>query len=220
MRTNLEDNLAYGLRHFATKRPSITAALASTFDIPIKGPEIYLLDPGASTRIVRLPTLAQEGSFLIANIGTTNNLDIYNSASVLQTSLQPGELKYFFSGASRWIWLAGNMNFDDPTGMTEELRQVTAAGAQTISATEAGLVINKAVASATAVALPAVATRAGKPVRFVDWRQNVDAANPVVVTPNGVEKIMNQANWSFEAIGYGGVILFPHTGLGGWTIGG
>lgn len=221
MRSNLEDNNAFRLRHFATKRPSIQSVLVGTFIIPVNGPEIYMFDAGSATRNIILPSLVEEFSVLIANIGASNTLDVYNSLNVLQTTVRPSEVKYFFSSSQRWVWLRGSFtDDDDATGMTDELRQVTAAGAQVITAIEAGLVINKAVASTTPVALPTTASRLGKPIRLVDWGGNVSAANPVTVTPDGAEKIMNQANWVFEGLSFGGVLLFPHTGLGGWTIGG
>lgn len=220
MRTNSDDSRVTRGRFFASKKPSLTWAMTSSlFILPSDGPEAYMLDAGGVTRQVRLPSVTEELFILIANIGSSGNLEIYTSGAVLQTLVKPGWVKYFFCNKQGWTWLTGNYLSDEPSGFLEELRQVTAAGAQTISASEAGIVINKAVASATPIALPAVASRIGKPVRIVDWKQTTSAANPATVTPNGVEKIMNQASWIFEGLGYEGVLLFPHTGLSGWTIG-
>lgn len=220
MRTNLEDVRAHRLRAFATKRPSIDFTLTGTFDIPREGPEIYMLDGGVSTKAVRLPPLLDEYSIFIANIGATNSIEVYNSANILQTTLHTGDVKYFFAGPQRWVWLSGNLSDAAATDwIPGELRVVTAAGAQVVGATEPGLVFNKAIASATVVTLPAIAARGGRPVRFVDWLGTVDIANPVTVNPNGAEKINNAASWEFSNLSSGGVILYPHTTLNGWTVG-
>ena len=219
MRTNLEEAQAYRLRHFATRRPGMFATLAGNFDIPNNAHEVYMLDPGLSNKTVRLPALTEELSVLIGNIGATNSLTIFNALNVSQTTLGPGDVAYFFSTLSRWVWFKGNMNFTDITGFSEELRQVTAAGAQVVSASEPGLVINKAVASPTPVTLPLAASRSGRPIRFVDWRGNVDIANPVTLTPSGADKINNLSSWEASSLSSGGLILFPNTVLGGYTVG-
>lgn len=220
MRTNLEDARSYRMRHFATKRPNVEYALgAGTFVIPVNGPEIYMFDAGGGNKNVRLPVLSEELSVLIANIGAAGSVLVSNSANVLQATLGVGDVRYFFAGMTRWAWLSGNFNSSDITGMTEELRVVTAAGAQVISSTEAGLAINKALASVTPVTLPLASTRAGKPIRLVDWRGTVDIANPVALTPSGADKINNLAAWEASNLSSGGLILFPNTVLGGYTVG-
>lgn len=222
MRTNLEDVRSFRMRHFATKRPTIEYNLTGvTFDIPTNGPELYMFDAGGGNKNVRLPVLSEEFSVLIANIGVANSISVFDSLNVLQTSLIVGDVKYFFSGKTRWVWLPGNflVSSSDLTGFSEELRQVTAAGAQVISATETGIVVNKAVASPTPVTVPLSSTRFGRPIRFADWRGNVDIANPLTITPTGAEKIQNLASWEASSLSGGGLILFPHATLGGYTVG-
>lgn len=219
MRTNLEEANAFRLRQFATKRPGVAATLTGTFNIPNNAHEIYMFDAGSGAKTIRLPPLTEELSVVIGNIGAANVLNVYDAANVLQVILGLGDVAYFFSTLSRWIWFKGNMNFSDPTGFSEELRQVTAAGAQVVSASEAGLIINKAIASPTAVTLPLAANRAGRPIRFVDWRGNVDITNPVTLTPSGADKINNLSSWEASNLSSGGLILFPNTALGGYTVG-
>jgi hypothetical protein len=219
MHTNHEEGRLYRMRNFASKRPGLAATLTGTFDIPVNAHEIYMFDAGLGSRTIRLPALTEEMSIVIGNIGAVNSLNVYNSANVFQVTLGVGDVAYFFSTLSRWVWFKGNMNFNDPTGFSEELRQITAAGAQVVSATEPGLVINKAVASATPVTLPLASARVGRPIRFVDWRGNVDIANPVTLTPSGADKINNLATWEASNLSSGGLILFPNTALGGYTVG-
>lgn len=222
MQTNLNNARIHRGRLFATKRPNVTSTLTGLFAIPSDGPEFYMFDPGSSVKSVRLPSLSEEFSVMIANIGATNNLEVYNISNVLQTIIRPGELRYFFSGTTRWVWIPANFGAasSDLTGFSDELRIVTAAGAQVVSSGEAGLVLNKGVASATPVTLPLSASRLGKPIRFADWAGTTSAANPMTLTPSGAEKINNQATYVSETLGFNGLILFPNTTLGGYTLGG
>lgn len=220
MRANLEDNRTYRLRSFAPKRPSVTLVLTGLFIIPRDGPELYMLDAGASAKSVRLPALSEEFSVLIANIGATYGISVYDASGVLQATCNVGEVKYFFACQSRWVWLNGNYIVNgDVTGMTDELRVVTAAGVQTVGTVESGLILNKALASATTINLPSVNVRLGKPVRIIDWAGNVDINNPVTLVPNGAEKINNAATWEASNLSSGGIVLYPNTALGGWTVG-
>lgn len=98
------------------------------------------------------------------------------------------------------------------------VRIVTAAGADTITAQDEVVIYNKAAPSVTAISLPAVATRNLVPLEVYDWAGN---AGDLTFTPNGAEKIMNEATWVVTSggVGLGGSIrLLPCTAISGWLV--
>jgi hypothetical protein len=225
MRNNIEHVRASGLRNFALKLGGLTQSLSDAFIIPtsVDSPVVYFLNPNGANRVVRLPELDAAGDeklLIISNtvVSDTTVLSVQDADSVPLVDI-PFSGTALFVGQREWKWLLGLSTGADPTGLSEQLREVTAAGAQVVTATEPGLIINKAVASPTPVTLPTVASRLGKPVRIVDWRGTVDFANPLTVTPAGGQNIANNPTWEFSELRSGGVILFPNTALSGWTIG-
>jgi hypothetical protein len=180
--------------------------------------------PSAGNRNVKLPALREEFSLLIAHVGTSNNINVFDASNVFQTALGINDVKQFYSGNSRWVWLSGNFapsgGGGESTGLLDELRVVTVAGTQVLGPTEPGILINKPAPSQTPVTLPLSTARAGRPIRFADWSNTTSSLFPLIATPSGTERIMNLPEWRFEGLGFGGVMLFPNTTLGGYTIGG
>lgn len=81
------------------------------------------------------------------------------------------------------------------------------------------LAVQRASPAATALTLPALAGRAGKSLRLVDW--SVAVVNHVITltTPDGAT-IMRQSAWSLYSTPdqLGGVTLHPSLDLNGWVI--
>lgn len=96
---------------------------------------------------------------------------------------------------------------------------VTGAGPFTISADESLFVMNKGSPSASAIALPAVALREGRPLVIKDWRGN---AGDITITPNGSETIEGLSSWLLSSGGSpgtgGSIKLLPSTDLSGWLV--
>lgn len=95
----------------------------------------------------------------------------------------------------------------------------TTAGPFTIT-DEVWLVLNKSIASATSIVLPAVSTRMASGFLWViDWAGN---AGDITFTPNGAETIMGLSSWvvgSSGGAGLGGKIcLKPVVALSGWLV--
>lgn len=223
MRNNAESYRSTDARQFGMRLGAMTLLLTSDFvfqdvkDVPVT----HLFDPNGATRNVYLPPLGigrGERFIVIANTGTVGTLTVRDGLGNFLVSLPMSAIGLFFGGHISWCWAVTLNAVSDLTGFTSELRQVTTAGAQVVSITEPGLIINKAVASATPVTLPLSASRIGRPIRLVDWRGNVDITNPLTVSLSGGEKIHNLTTWEFSSL-VGGVILFPNTALGGYTIG-
>lgn len=214
MRANLENSLIYDSRFIATKLASQTWNMTGDLVLTSRHPTVLVFDLQGIDRSLYLPTL-EERQYSIANVGVTGVLTVRNSFGVVQTTIPPGYIFTFFSTLTRWIWMGGFSGASDPTGVTDALRQITAAGTVTVSSTEAGVALLKSVASATPIALPTLASRNGKPIRIVDFNQTTSIANPITITPSGVEKIMNQASWEISG-GDRGVSLSPQSF--GWTI--
>jgi len=76
----------------------------------------------------------------------------------------------------------------DIAALTAPLREVTAAGAVTVNATETGVAINKTVGEATTVNLPPSASRNGLDVIVKDMKGDANTNN-ITAVPNGSEKI-------------------------------
>lgn len=215
MRSTIEQTSIYDSRLVTPRIASLTFRMAGTLILNNKSPSILVLDLNGTDRDVYLTALTEERQYTIANVGSSGNLTVRDSGGTSLVIIPPGYIYVFFATATRWVWMGSFSGSGDPTGTTELLRVVTAAGTVTISATEAGVVLNKAVASATPVSLPSVTVRNGKPVRVYDFANNVDLTNPITFTPSGAETIQGQSTWE---VSQGGAMLIPHTGLNGWLV--
>lgn len=102
----------------------------------------------------------------------------------------------------------------DITGLAGVLRVVTGPGVVVVSSSEGGVAINKAVGAATAVTLPAAASRAGLPVTVKDMKGDANANN-ITVTPAGGETIDGFAT---DVLDINGAARTYRPIAGGWLI--
>ena len=104
MRANLEDNLATRLRQKSTKWGTMTLAMTGDFVVSASGPTFLFLDPGASTRIVRLPPLEDGMMYLIKNTGSVNSLNVvdFGGSGVITFTTGKGGIVF----ASQFTWAA------------------------------------------------------------------------------------------------------------------
>jgi hypothetical protein len=91
---------------------------------------------------------------------------------------------------------------------------VTAAGTYSVQTTDSVVLINKTVAAANSVQLPAANARGGLPVTVKDLKGD-GATNNITVLPAGAETIDGLANVPINA-NYGAYKFWPVTG--GWVI--
>lgn len=79
--------------------------------------------------------------------------------------------------------------------------------------------IRRAGPVATVLTLPAVASRAGKALRLVDWSTGV-VNHTITLTPAGGQTIMQQALWGLLSTPdqLAGINLYPSIDLNGWAI--
>lgn len=93
----------------------------------------------------------------------------------------------------------------------------TASGA--VAAATTLLAIQRAAPGATALSLPTVATRAGRPLQIADWSTSV-TSHGITLTPNGTELIMRRNSWQMlsTADQLAGLTLYPSSDLNGWII--
>lgn len=103
----------------------------------------------------------------------------------------------------------------DTTALAPAQREITAAGAVTVTTVDRILWINKTVGAATIVNLPAAATRNGLDLVIKDKKGDANAHN-ITVTPNGVETIDAGATDVID-MNYGGRRYVP-LAAGGWLI--
>lgn len=97
--------------------------------------------------------------------------------------------------------------------------QSVAAAAGAVASTTTLLAIQRAAPAATALTLPAVASRFGRPLQIVDWSTAV-VGHAISLTPNGAETVMRLPVFSLLSTvdQLAGVTLYPSTDLNGWVI--
>lgn len=216
MRSNIEQVRIWDSKLVAARFGALSYTLTGDLVLTRNNPSVLALNANGVDRNVYLPVLGDERMYVFGNFGTLGNLVIRDNGGVLLLIIPPNFMYIFFSSVQQWIYMGSYVGGADPTGWSEQLRVVTAAGTVTISSTEAGVVLNKAVASVTPVNLPLASTRNGKPVRILDWAGTTDITNPIQVSPTGADKINNSAG-PLEVI-QTGVTLVPHVTLGGYLV--
>lgn len=117
MRTTLEDNQAFGVRHYSAKYASVNQTLVGDYTILADGPTIHVLNPGGSTRNINLPALTEYGGqlYLITNVGP-ETITVRDSLGVTVTTLTDDQTGLFFSSASVWKFLKGGVSLGDVVG--------------------------------------------------------------------------------------------------------
>lgn len=105
-----------------------------------------------------------------------------------------------------------------PDGFQSEPSLIT--GATYIVTTETNVAISKVAPTTTGITLPSVASRGGRPIRIIDWSTGITdpTGHTITITPNGVEKIMQQATWQMfsNSVSLASGTLWPSITLNGW----
>lgn len=181
-------------------------------------------------RSVRMPgldyivaALARMGLFTLS-VGTTAPITNQATTVWFQPALQP-----WAAEGVVFLWNIGTLQYEPATpalwdvlfsvGGGAVFQSVTGANA-TINAATTLLAIQRAAPANTALALPAVASRAQRVLRIVDWSTGV-AAHTITITPDGAsETIMRLPGFSLVSTPdqLAGVALYPSTDLNGWVI--
>jgi hypothetical protein len=119
-----------------------------------------------------------------------------------------------FERILNYVAIGLNAESDSASSLTQ--REVTAAGAVTVSADDADIiVINKTVGAATTVNLPSAASRT-KPVKIVDGKGDAGANNITIVPVSG-QKVFGTVDFTPTIDGNGGQLtLTPKADGSGW----
>lgn len=94
-------------------------------------------------------------------------------------------------------------------------------GSATIGGQTTLCAVQRVAPVATALILPTLASRSGKPLQLVDWSSSVTVDHLITITPAEVGvTIMRRALWSLYSTAdqLGGITLFPSSDLNGWVI--
>lgn len=103
MRSNLEDNNAFGLQLKSGMLGSVAKTLTGDITLPVKGPLLHFFNGGLSNRTITLPAV-DEGQFLtIFNTGTTNTLIVQNNSAVTIATVYPLHSVQFYSSETEWV---------------------------------------------------------------------------------------------------------------------
>lgn len=202
MRSNLENNLARGLRQQSSKYGNVTLALVGSYVIGADGPTYHFLDPGASDKAVYLPALSALGGqhYVIMNNSTVGaNLLVYDADGVLVATVLSGVTTAFFSNQVHWTYLAGSV------AIVFTITPVTTA-TYAVSASDTYLRVNRA--GVVALNLPATTTRlrSGLIIKDVSGAANT---NNITITPDGADTIDDVAGSIVLDVNYGVVELMP-----------
>lgn len=81
------------------------------------------------------------------------------------------------------------------------------------------IAVERAAPSATALRLPTVLSRGGKPLQIADW-STITVPHDITLTPTAGNTIMRRASWVLRSTvdQLAGVTLYPVTELNGWVI--
>jgi hypothetical protein len=182
--------------------------------------------PGAHVE-VRSETLGQPLAALYSDrdgsIGISNPSDA-DSDGFFYFHVEGGAYQIrVYTGASGaptteviWRYVAIGLNAESDVTTVRSQRIVTAAGAVTVSATDADdILINKTSGAATTVNLPTSASRS-RNVKIVDAKGDA-TTNNITIVPQSGEKIWGTVDYQAIIDGNGGVIeLSPRADGTGW----
>ena len=210
MRTNSENPLLYEPRISGARYHNVVIVLTATLVIPSDGPTVWVVNGGASNRVVRLPALRHDKQVVLANVGTTNDLEVTDSSGGALISIPPNMSAIFFGGTSRWVWL-----IDTALSYSISPTVITVSGA--VAATDIEVQVNGAGAVVLTLPLSAVWAASvgsrGFPLSIYDISGNA-SVNNITINPSGGQTISGNASLTISN-DYGGWRLRPRTG-GGW----
>lgn len=97
--------------------------------------------------------------------------------------------------------------------------QSAAASSQVVAILTSLVAVQRVAPDVTALRLPAVASRQGKPLQITDWSTGV-VSHVITLTPASAETIQRRTSWALlsTADQLAGITLYPSTDLNGWVI--
>lgn len=213
MRTNLEHPRIYEPRLSGIRHANVVMSLSTTLIIPSDGPTVWVIDGGAGARTIRLPALSTDKQVVVANVGTTNNLNITDSAGNALVTIIPQAMAIIWGGTSRWVWIVDSF-VSDQLFVT---RVMTGTGA--VLATDIEVQVNSAGVAVltlpTAAAWLAASGGTGFPLSIFDI-SGAASTNNITINPAGAETISGNASLTINN-DYGGWKLRPKAaGSAGW----
>lgn len=212
MRTNLENPRIYEARLSGIRHSTVTSVLTGTFVVPDEGPTVWAFDAGLADKAVRLPALTKEKQIVVGNVGSTNALNITDSAGNALITLQPQGLVIFFATAVRWVWTVTAFA-SGPLGIT------TLTGSSAVLATDVNVQVNSAGVAVltlpTSVAWLTASGARGLPLSIFDI-SGAASANNITINPSGGQTISGLASLVIST-DYGGFRMMPKT-TGGWVV--
>lgn len=209
MRTNLESPRIYEPKVSGLRLNNVVITLTGTLVIPSDAPTVWILNGGAADRTIRLPNLTQDKQVVIANVGTTNVLNVTDSSGTAVTTIPANTTAIFFGGTSRWVWIT--------TSFLNSIVTTVVTGSGNVLATDVEVQVNSA--GATVLTLPLSTTWAassgwtGLPLSIIDISGNA-SVNNITVNTSGGQTISGQAS-STISNNWGVLQLRPKNG-GGW----
>lgn len=122
MRSGLEDNKSYKLNLQSALLGVSRQVLTGDLTIPSDGPLLYFLDPGASDRIVTLPSFARGRTHAVIHIGAASTLIVKDTNGSTIASLLNTEGALFVCSGSEWKYLTYTSTAAlDPTEISSPL---------------------------------------------------------------------------------------------------
>jgi len=106
-RQNLQDSDAFRFLFHSGKLGASEQTLTGNLTLAEDSPIVHLLDAGGSNRNVTLPVYELGMYFVIANVGSSNNLVIKNSSGTTLSTLEPDDLALCFASSTEWGVLRG-----------------------------------------------------------------------------------------------------------------
>jgi hypothetical protein len=102
--SNLEDNIARRVRHFASRFGSTEVTLTGEYLVSPESGAFHFLNPGIADRTVRLPAIEPGGGqlYLIVNVGASFSLNVVNSSGVAVVTIGSGLSSFVVSSQNTW----------------------------------------------------------------------------------------------------------------------
>lgn len=155
MRTTLENNRAYSVRHHQARYSHTTKTLTGAYSMSSEGSTFQFLNPGGSDRTVFLPPYTPEGGaeYWLANTGT-GTLTVVDANGVSVGSIAAGVNSVVFETLNGWRIFLDSFNKQDKVGTA---RLPSAAATVTFLSSDIELGIDTT-AQAVSVNLPLATT--------------------------------------------------------------
>jgi hypothetical protein len=185
VRSNLENNLAYGLKQWGGQWAGVYATLDGAYTITPDRANVFFFDPDGSNKMVVLPEWANGRYLIIANTGVGGNLDIHDHLGALIVTIEPTFTILLISALSSWQTI-GRPGTDSDVPEFGASRTLTGA-TETITSNERTVLVNRE-ANMT-INLPSVASRNGRLLRLID----ISVPSPdhtITLVPNGGDTIL------------------------------